>query len=82
MEHRSLWPLALAGLVLGTAAMLAGALAGGEFGPMATSYGLLITLAAVYMCAGLAIRERAWRRLSARVSRAPVPGSLHGRRVF
>jgi hypothetical protein len=49
---------------------------------MAAGYGLLIALAALYLVAGLAIRDRAWRRLSSASLKRPVADRVAGRRVF
>ena len=75
------WSLALAGLALGSLAMVGGSAIGGDAGSLASGYGLLIAMAALYAVAGLAIRERVWRRLSATTER-PATDRLAGRRVF
>jgi hypothetical protein len=80
MRH-SLWSVALAGLGLGSLAMVGGTAFGGEVAPLAIGYGLLVVLAALYMIAGLAIRERVWRRVG-RPTPAPTIDRLAGRRVF
>ena len=74
--------MAVGGLALGNVAMLGGSAIGGELGPVAAGYGLLIALAALYLVAGLAIRERAWRRLSKPTLERPVANHLAGRRIF
>jgi hypothetical protein len=81
MRHR-LYSVAVAGLALGSVAMAGGTAIGGELGPMAAGYGLLVALGALYLVAGLAIRERAWRRLSSQGLKRPVPDRVAGRRVF
>ena len=73
--------LALAGLALGSLAMLGGTVVGGDVGSLAAGYGLLIAMAAIYAVAGLAIRERVWRRLATTAER-PASDRLAGRRVF
>jgi membrane glycosyltransferase len=78
--RQSMWSLAIAGLVLGSLGMVGGTAVGGQIGPMVIGYGLLIALSALYLVAGLAIRERAWRRL-ARPDELH-PDRLAGRRVF
>jgi hypothetical protein len=75
------WSLALGGLALGTLAMVGGTTVGGDVGSLASGYGLLIAMAALYAVAGLAIRERVWRRLSTTTER-PASDRLAGRRVF
>ena len=71
----------MAGLSLGTLGMIGGTTVGGELRPMIVGYGLLIALAALYLVAGLAIRERVWQRMSESQER-PRPERLVGRRVF
>jgi len=53
-----------------------------NFGPLAIGYGLLVALAALYLVAGLAIRERVWQRVSAPSIGRPHADHLAGRRVF
>ena len=82
MRH-NLWSTAVVGLALGSVGMVGGTVVGGELGPMVVGYGLLVALSALYLVAGLAIRERAWRRLSGRaVPSASRIDRLAGRRVF
>ena len=81
MRHR-LWSIAVAGLALGNLAMLGGTAIGGEVGPVAAGYGLLLALGALYLVAGLAIRERAWHRLSRPTGARPVADRLAARRIF
>lgn len=80
--RNKLYSVAVAGLALGSAAMAGGTAIGGELGPLAAGYGLLIALAGLYLVIGLAIRERAWRRLSSHGLKHPVPARVAGRRVF
>ncbi|MGH2428186.1 MAG: hypothetical protein ACRDGV_04760 [Candidatus Limnocylindria bacterium] len=84
--RRSLWPVASAGITTGVLIVLAGAAAGGELGPLAAGYGVLVLVSAVYLAAGLAIRDRVWRRLPAlrlpRVPRASAAGRVQGRHIF
>jgi hypothetical protein len=83
MQHlrQSLWSLAIVGLALGTLGMVGGTVVGGQLGPMAIGYGLLLALSALYLVAGLAIRERVWRRV-AQQEKALHADRLAGRRVF
>ncbi|MEA2652198.1 MAG: hypothetical protein QOI85_1919 [Chloroflexota bacterium] len=81
MGH-TLWSFAIAGLGIGSLAMVGGTAVGGEIGPLAVGYGLLVALAALYLVAGLAIKERVWRRLSTPAIERPNPDRLAGRRVF
>ncbi|MDQ4035065.1 MAG: hypothetical protein M3153_03970 [Chloroflexota bacterium] len=80
MRH-TLWSLAVAGLGLGSLSMVGGTAIGGELGPLAVGYGLLVALSALYLVIGLATREHIWRRLSAPTGR-PSADRLAGRRVF
>jgi len=81
MGHR-LFSVAMAGLALGSMAMVGGTAIGGELGPLAAGYDLLVALGALYLFAGLAIRERPWRRLTTAPLKRPVPDHIAGRRVF
>lgn len=74
--------MAVAGLALGNAAMLGGTAIGGDIGPVAAGYGLLIALGALYLVAGLMIRERAWRRLAKPTIDRPIADRLAARRIF
>jgi len=74
--------MASAGLGLGSLAMVGGTAIGGDVGPLAVAYGLLVALAALYLVAGLAIRERVWRRLSDAAIGRPKADRVAGRRVF
>jgi len=76
------WSTAIAGLGLGSLAMVGGTAIGGEIGPLAVGYGLLVALSALYLVAGLAIRERVWRSLSAPSIGRPHADRLAGRRGF
>jgi 4-hydroxybenzoate polyprenyltransferase len=80
--RQTMWSMALGGLAFGSLAMVGGTAIGGELGPLAIGYGLLVALAALYLFAGLAIRERAWRRLSRPMPTTAQPDRLAGRRVF
>ena len=81
MQH-TLWSLALAGLGFGSLAMVGGTAIGGDLGPLAVGYGLLVVVAALYMVAGLAIRERVWQRFTRLERQTPTVDRLAGRRVF
>jgi sulfite exporter TauE/SafE len=82
MRRGRMWSAAVAGLALGSLGMVGGTVVGGELGPMAVGYGLLIALSALYLAAGLTIRERAWQRLARHDGTAAHPDRLAGRRVF
>jgi hypothetical protein len=77
-----MWSVAIAGLALGSLGMIGGTVIGGDVGPLAVGYGLLVSLAALYLVAGLAIRERVWRRLEGVRPELPASDRLAGRRVF
>ena len=81
MGH-TLWSFAIAGLGIGSLAMVGGTAVGGEIGPLSVGYGLMVALAALYLVAGLAVRDRVWRRLSVSSMGRPDPDRLAGRRVF
>ena len=74
--------MAVAGLALGSLGMVGGTVIGGEIGPMAVGYGLLIALSAIYLVGALAIRERVWQRVSLLEGPSAHPDRLAGRRVF
>ena len=80
--RQTMWSMAIGGLALGSLAMVGGTAIGGELGPLAIGYGLLVALTALYLFAGLAIREQAWRRLSRPMTTSAQPDRLAGRRVF
>jgi hypothetical protein len=82
MQHSRSWSFAIAGLALGSLAMVGGTAAGGEISRLAVGYGLLVALAALYLVAGLAIRERIWRRPAPPRLERPTSDRLAGRRVF
>jgi hypothetical protein len=81
MRH-TFWSMAIAGLGIGSLSMVGGTAIGGELGPLAVGYGLLVAMSALYLVIGLAIRERVWRRLSAPTIGRPSADRLAGRRVF
>ena len=81
--RQRMWSMALVGLGLGSLAMVGGTAIGGDVGPLAVGYGMLLAVAGLYVVAGVAIRERVWERL--RRPDAPSMGTidrLAGRRVF
>jgi hypothetical protein len=80
--RQSLWSVALAGLGFGSLSMVGGTALGGEVAPLAVGYGLLVVLAALYLIAGLAIRERVWHRIGRSTAPTPTVDRLAGRRVF
>jgi hypothetical protein len=80
--RQSLWSIGVGGLALGTLALLGGTAIGGEIGPLAAGYGILVLVAALYLVAGLAIRERAWRRVTGPLNDRARADRLAGPRVF
>jgi hypothetical protein len=80
--RRRLFSFGLAGLALGSLALLVSTVAGTELGPLLAGYGLLVALSVLYLFAGLAIRDRAWRRLATSNLKRPATDRLAGRRVF
>lgn len=80
--RRSLWSFAIFGLAVGSLAMVGGTAIGGELGPLAVGYGMLVAITGLYLVAGLAIRERVWRRMPRPMPTATHPDRLAGRRVF
>lgn len=77
---RSSWSIAIAGLAVSSLAIAGGTVIGGELGPLTAGYGVLVGLAAVYALVGLAIRDRAWRRLSG--TRSSRVETVASHRVF
>jgi hypothetical protein len=80
--RQTMWSMAIGGLALGSLSMVGGTAIGGDLGPLAVGYGLLVALTALYLFAGLAIRERAWRHLGRPMPTTAQPDRLAGRRVF
>jgi hypothetical protein len=76
MKDRMLWRFAVAGLTLGLVLML-GSLLASELAPLARGYGLLVSLAALYLAAGLAIRARVSRRSPAAARLQRTGASSH-----
>lgn len=79
---RGLWTIAFAGLAFGAVSMFGGSAAGGGLGSLVLGYGMLVVLASLYLAAGLAIRDRVWRRLHRPAAERIRPVDLAGRRVF
>lgn len=79
--RRSWWSLAAVVLAFGALAIVGSSAIGAQPVPLGVS-GVILTLGALYLLAGLAIRNRAWKRLRPPdPSIAPVE-RLAGRRVF
>lgn len=79
--RNSLWSTSVFGLAIGGLTIVGGTAIGGEIGPLAVGYGVLVAVAALYALVGLAIRERAWRRLS-RIRGASGIETVASHRVF
>lgn len=79
---RGFWIIGFAGLTLGVVSMFGGTAAGNGIGNLVAGYGMLVVLASLYMLAGLAIRDRAWRRMRRPAVERVQPVDLAGRRVF
>jgi hypothetical protein len=79
--RRSLWQIPVAGLAVATLAFVGGTAIGGDLGPLAAGYGLLVGLAALYALAGIAVRERVWRRLP-RLRGSSAPKTVASHRMF
>ncbi len=77
-----MWSMAIAGLALGSLGMVGGTTLGDQLGPMIIGYSLLIALSALYLVAGLAVRDRVWHRVSRTVDASRHADRLAGRRVF
>jgi hypothetical protein len=83
MRTSWMWRAMWAGLVAGTVMVAGGGAVGTELGALAAGYGSLIIVAALYLGAGLAIRQRVWRSWRTfRVSERPSGNSVLGHRVF
>lgn len=63
--HPALWGAGLAGVFVGTAMTLIGLTSASELAQMAGGYGLMMTGSAVYLLAGLGLRQAVARRAQA-----------------
>jgi hypothetical protein len=79
--RRSLWQIPMFGLAVAALAFVGGTAIGGELGPLTAGYGLLVGVAALYALAGLAVRERVWRRLP-RPRGSSAPKTVASHRMF
>lgn len=80
--RRSLWTVAVAVLAFGGLGMVGGTAIGGSLGPLTAAYGAILTLAALYVIAVLAIRERTWRRPHDPTPPGDLADRRLGRRIF
>ena len=79
--RRSVWSLAVVVLAFGALAMVGSTAIGAQPAPIGV-YGTLLTLCGLYLLAGLAIRERAQKRLRGPEAPTTPVDRLAGRRVF
>ena len=79
--RRSLWSLARVVRAFGALGMVGSTAIGGEPAPIGVS-GALLTLCGLYMVAGLAIRDRTWKRLKSSDHPSTPVERLAGRRIF
>jgi hypothetical protein len=79
---RGLWIIGFVALAFGAVSVFGGAAAGSGLGSLVVGYGMLVLLASLYMLAGLAIRDRVWRRMQRPTVESVQPVDLAGRRVF
>ena len=78
-----MWRAMWAGLAAGTVMLAGGGAVGTELGGLAAGYGSLLIVAALYLAAGLAIRQRVWRSWRTfRVAERSGGKSIMGHRVF
>jgi hypothetical protein len=67
---------------MGGLAMVGGTAVGGQAGPIAAAYGVLFTLCALYMIAGLTLRDRVRRRSSSSEATTTETRHLGSLRIF
>lgn len=79
--RRSLWSLAMVVLAFGALGMVGSTAVGGDAAPIGV-FGALLTLCGLYLVAGLAIRDRTWKRLKRFDPPATPVDRLAGRRIF
>lgn len=81
MRH-SPWPLGIGALAVSGLVAVGGTTVGGDIGLDTAASGVLALVASLYVIAGLAIRQRVWRRLAAPVRTGTQASRVAGRRVF
>jgi hypothetical protein len=79
--RRSPWQIPVFGLALAALGFVGGTAIGGDLGPLTAGYGVLVGVAALYAAAGLAVRERIWRRLP-RLRGPSAPKTVASHRMF
>ena len=62
--------------------MVGGTAIGGQAGPLTAVYGVLLTLGALYLVAGLALRDRSGRQSSSTGATTTETRHLGGLRIF
>lgn len=80
--RQSSWSLGIAALALVGLVAVGGTTVGGADRLDFAASGILALLASLYVFAGLASRQRAWRRMLAPVRSDTQPSRVAGRRVF
>lgn len=76
------WSLGIGALALGGLVAVGGTTVGGDRGLDAAASGVLTVVASLYVIAGMAIRQRVWRRLAVPLRSGTQPSRVAGRRVF
>ncbi len=80
--HPAFWGAGLAGVFTGTAMTLIGLTSASELGQMAGGYGLMMAGSALYLLAGLGLRQALARRARlAQVTRIPPRTATIGSRI-
>jgi len=77
--HRATWGFGLAGLAIGIVLTAIGVFGADEIASMAAGYGLMVIGSAVFLLAGLTVRERIGRRAPAIAARSRSTASISAR---
>ena len=80
--RQSLWSMALAGLGLGSLAMVGSPIVGGTFGPLTLGYGVLVAFSAICLFISLLTRQRVLTALFRRAPSTTQTDRVAGLRVF
>jgi len=81
MRH-TLFTIGIGALAFGGLVTISGTSVGGGVGTTAAATGVLVVVAALYLMAIFAIRQRVWQRLEAPVAQRTHASRVAGRRVF
>jgi hypothetical protein len=73
--HPAFWGAGLAGLFTGGLLVILGLTAPADVASLAGGYGLMMIGSAIYLLAGLAIRERVARRQTAIIGSSAIPAA-------